>query len=161
MIKNPRAWIVPVKVVNGRSFFLLGLRGPTCGNPNTWGFFGGNCDAGETPEQAAARELHEETGLQVGLEYLVPLFVANLDTKKGHTKPCSWFAVPAAEFDMSTIKFTKEVVEYEWVDLSWANREDLHYSAKHFFDWCRMQGERNTQPDVQADVVFLKERGLI
>lgn len=161
MIKNARAWVVPVKVVNGRPYFQMGLRGPSCGNPNTWGFFGGNCDPGESVEQAAVRELHEETGMQLGLESLVLLFVSNLSTKKGHIKPCTWFAVPADHLKVDTIMYTKEVVDYDWADMSWANREDLHYSAKHFFDWCKMQGERNAQPDVQADVMFLKERGLI
>jgi len=33
--------------------------------PNTWGFIGGSIEDGETPEQAARREVWEETGLTI------------------------------------------------------------------------------------------------
>ncbi len=33
--------------------------------PNTWGFVGGSIEDGETPEQAAYREVQEETGLMI------------------------------------------------------------------------------------------------
>lgn len=41
----------------------LGQRGATRFLPGFWVFPGGGCDANETPEQAARRELEEETGL--------------------------------------------------------------------------------------------------
>ena len=39
---------------------ILGKRAPSVRNPNLWNFFGGHVDAGETPEEAAVRELYEE-----------------------------------------------------------------------------------------------------
>ena len=70
-------------------------------NDYVWEFPTGVIDGGETPEQAAARELMEETGLElvsvdrvlppacycVGLtdEIIVPLFV----TVRGEMKPCN------------------------------------------------------------------------
>ncbi len=36
--------------------------------PDTWGFVGGSIEEGETPEQAAHREIWEETGLMITAE---------------------------------------------------------------------------------------------
>ena len=42
--------------------YLLQLRddNPEISSPNTWGFFGGGVDDGETHEEALIRELNEE-----------------------------------------------------------------------------------------------------
>ena len=50
---------------------LLGKRAPGVNNPNQWNFFGGHIDEGETPEQAAARELQEEIMVAVDPNRLV------------------------------------------------------------------------------------------
>jgi 8-oxo-dGTP diphosphatase len=44
---------------------ILGKRAPSTKNPNQWNFFGGHVDQGETPSQAAVRELKEETGYKI------------------------------------------------------------------------------------------------
>ena len=44
---------------------LLCLRGPEGSEPNTWAQFGGTVETGEAPEEAARRELLEETKLTV------------------------------------------------------------------------------------------------
>lgn len=38
---------------------------PGISNPGKWALFGGHIEAGESPEAALVRELHEELGLQV------------------------------------------------------------------------------------------------
>lgn len=48
-------------VVDGEQVLLVSLRPP--GEPRWWHFPGGGIEVGETPEEAARRELHEETGL--------------------------------------------------------------------------------------------------
>src|SRR5690348_9904949 len=41
--------------------------------PGTWGTWGGKIDAGETPKEAVAREIYEETGVD-GVEKIYPLY---------------------------------------------------------------------------------------
>lgn len=60
----PLERIAAVLLVDGSGRLLLQHRttnAPIC--PNLWGFPGGHMEPGETAEQAARRELQEETGL--------------------------------------------------------------------------------------------------
>lgn len=41
---------------------------------NKWGFPGGAIELGETPEEAAIRELKEETGLDVAIDSLIGIY---------------------------------------------------------------------------------------
>lgn len=53
---------------------------PKISNPNMWGIFGGGVEKGETPEQAAIRELREELGLR--MEKLEPLLKTEFKGEK-------------------------------------------------------------------------------
>lgn len=44
------------------------------GDSNKWGFPGGAIEIGETPEEAAIRELKEETGLDVAIDSLIGIY---------------------------------------------------------------------------------------
>lgn len=57
-------------------FLAVGRRG----DPRALGFPGGKLEPGESPEQAAVRELEEETGLKVPVSALSPLYVGVDDT---------------------------------------------------------------------------------
>lgn len=62
---------VAVIITNPAGHVLLNLRDnrPDLAFPNCWTLPGGRVEAGETPEEAAHRELGEETGLSVQLDF--------------------------------------------------------------------------------------------
>lgn len=62
---KPARAAAALMVVEGQ--YLLQLRDQKAGifYPGHWGLFGGACDAGESPEDALRRELHEELGLYI------------------------------------------------------------------------------------------------
>jgi len=53
------AGIIPVTIINGKYYFLLGLEKSN----NKWSGFVGGSEPGETPKETAVREFHEETKL--------------------------------------------------------------------------------------------------
>jgi mutator protein MutT len=68
---TPRRAATVVLIREDRSVFLIRrLRGMAFGG--MWAFPGGALEDGETPVEAAVRELHEETGVTVAPERLVP-----------------------------------------------------------------------------------------
>jgi 8-oxo-dGTP diphosphatase len=58
---------------------LLGKRGPGTREPGKWSFPAGFVERGERVERAAAREAHEETGLEVVVGELLGLFSSEGD----------------------------------------------------------------------------------
>lgn len=65
--------LVTVVVVRHENKFLLGRRGIDPGK-GMWSFFGGYIDRGEKVEDAAIREVKEETNLDVQLEGLIGIY---------------------------------------------------------------------------------------
>jgi len=57
---------------SGETAFLLTRRAPKLrAHAGQWALPGGRCDPGETLEEAALRELHEELGLRLGPEHVL------------------------------------------------------------------------------------------
>lgn len=57
--------VVAAALINGQNEVLLAQRPAHKPLPGQWEFPGGKIEPGETPEQALARELHEELGIKV------------------------------------------------------------------------------------------------
>ena len=69
LVPDPQT--VAIVVLNNRDEVLLQLRDnlPNISYPNSWTLPGGVVETSETPEQAARRELAEETGLHLSLSH--------------------------------------------------------------------------------------------
>lgn len=90
---------------------LLGLRGMDAESPETWCPFGGMVDPGETPEQAALREVQEEAGLRIDPNALLGCLYVNHDMRNGF-KFYTYVAVLLKE-DPVTVE-TEEMSGYGW-----------------------------------------------
>ena len=64
-IREPQGWSTAAALV------LTRRAGSLRAHAGQWALPGGRIDEGETPEQAALRELHEEVGLQLGTDSLI------------------------------------------------------------------------------------------
>lgn len=60
MAKRPEVAVLAITVENGKALLVQRKNPPDAG---LWGFPGGRVEFGETLQQAAERELHEETGV--------------------------------------------------------------------------------------------------
>jgi 8-oxo-dGTP pyrophosphatase MutT (NUDIX family) len=77
---------------------LLTVRAPGLrAHRGQWALPGGRCDQGETPVQAGLRELHEELGLELGLDAVLGL-LDDYPTRSGYliTPVVVWAAASAA-----------------------------------------------------------------
>lgn len=69
LIPNPKAAAVIITNNYGKVLFLLRDNDPNISFPNCWTLPGGVAEFDELPEQAALRELREETGLILELSF--------------------------------------------------------------------------------------------
>jgi 8-oxo-dGTP diphosphatase len=65
--------------------------------PHGWALPGGFVDVGETVEQAAVREAHEETGLRVDLQMLLGCYSDPRRDPRGHTASIVFVATAQGE----------------------------------------------------------------
>ena len=69
--------VVAVALIDDDGRVLLAERPPSKSMAGLWEFPGGKVETGETPETALKRELHEELGIAVEVEDLLPLTFAS------------------------------------------------------------------------------------
>jgi 8-oxo-dGTP pyrophosphatase MutT (NUDIX family) len=89
--------------------FLLSQRSPDSPAPNTWAPWGGKCEYGEYPDDAARRELHEESGFL----YDGPLDHLHHYELKGHEFD-TFLAITPNEFEPV---LGDETQDSRWVDI--------------------------------------------
>jgi 8-oxo-dGTP diphosphatase len=83
MTAKPSRVTVGVILVNAAGHVLMQLRDdiPTIADPGCWAVPGGGQDEGESLEEAARREILEETGYRI--DELTPVLVRDLDRGEG------------------------------------------------------------------------------
>lgn len=89
----------------GRVLFVLQKRG-------RYGFPGGVVDLGETPPVAAVREVKEETGLEVALEYVIGTYLL-----RGGGRPDLFASVYKGQVlgGVPGVADAEEIVRLEWL----------------------------------------------
>lgn len=93
---------------------LIGQRRPDQPMASQWEFPGGKIEAGESPEQALARELDEELGIQAVIGPQITRIRHNY--RHGGAVDLQFFAVH---------HFTGEIVNRIYSDVRWTKLEDL------------------------------------
>lgn len=105
------AGILPICSATGR--VLVAYRSKYVNEPHTWGVFGGKLDdPKETPEEAAKRELTEESGYEGDFE-IVPAFV--FKTPNNTFEYHNFIGVVEEEFNPT---FDWETESAKWVTLA-------------------------------------------
>lgn len=103
---------------------LFQLRNSSRQNHDTWGFFGGTMDEGETPYECIQRELEEEIGFVPDIVKLNPIDIYQSTDKNFYYY--SFVAVVDSEFIPD---LNEESAGYAWVDIGrWP--KPLHRGAK-------------------------------
>lgn len=108
-----------VFVVNSKGEMLLQKRGPDVLDPNLWTeSAGGHVDFGDSYEDAARRELEEETGIvDVELELLGKFFNVKYDVTENKVRSRRFSQTYLARYDGEYMIDPEEVSDLKWVPI--------------------------------------------
>jgi 8-oxo-dGTP diphosphatase len=81
---RPLVLVAAVALVDAEGRVLIAQRPEGKSMAGLWEIPGGKVDAGETPEQALVRELHEELGIETATSCLAPIAFASHGYEKFH-----------------------------------------------------------------------------
>jgi 8-oxo-dGTP diphosphatase len=102
----------------GRYLFVLRDDIPTISSPNTWDIIGGGIEEGETPLEAAIREVQEEVNISVEPSQLKLIqeydFVEELSGKTLHG---TWYFAKLTDEQAAQAKLGNEGQEMRWMTL--------------------------------------------
>ena len=82
--RRPMVFVAAAALIDADGRVLMASRPPGKSMAGLWEFPGGKVDPGETPEQALARELREELGIETGAGCMAPLAFASHDYDSFH-----------------------------------------------------------------------------
>ena len=111
------AWVI----LFTQNRLILGKRAPSVRNPNLWNFFGGHIDEGESPAEAAARELFEEIKVRVNPSELKEI------SKFGDA---TYFAFKVNGLVGKTTSEVSKIETFKLTDLP----DNLHSKTENFFN---------------------------
>lgn len=133
------AGVLVLAADTGRALFAQ--RALHVSEPASWAFWGGMLEPGETPRQAALRELNEETKYDGPIRQLSLIYVYRDQTKYDFTYYNYLLVVPA-EF---TPQLNWETVDAKWVELA-ETPYPRHYGVEKVFgDLAAMQAIKRAQ----------------
>jgi 8-oxo-dGTP pyrophosphatase MutT (NUDIX family) len=101
-------------IVDGQKLLLLKRRSDDPHKPGTWDIPGGRLELGEDPFVGLAREVDEETGMQVSVDAPVDIHHFVRDDGQAITMLIFLCTLPAGR----EVKLSEEHTEYAWHDLA-------------------------------------------
>lgn len=105
------------KIIDGKLYTLIEQRGEAVSNTDKWCCPCGYLDWGETLEEACAREIHEETGIQIDIKDIH--FVnyngrPESDSRQNVGMRFICFVPPYTQLNMSNIETKDEIKDLQW-----------------------------------------------
>lgn len=113
---------------NGRPGVLLLQRAKNDTEPGTWTVPGGGIEEGETPEQAAVRELKEERGLDAKVSELHKIGVA----REGTAWVVHFFILNRLNTDIGVVTLSEEHETKSCAYLSEIDKPEIHSIMKTY-----------------------------
>lgn len=127
---------VKVIITNIKGELLLLKRSNAGSRPGGWDFCGGAVGVGEKPEQAAVREVEEESGLKIVNLSLIDKYSFAKDLIYGKVRDTIIIGYQGFA-ETNKVKLSDEHTEYKWFSKSAAEKLRLPKMHKHFLSLFR------------------------